>query len=1137
MQIQFVLGPAGSGKTYRCLAEIAEALRASPQGAPLILLAPKQATFQLERQLLADPALPGFTRLQIVSFERLAYFIFKQAALPPPALLSDEGRLMVFQSLLQTGSSQLRVFHRSARAPGFAYELSNAWREFKRYQARPHQLSDAAKKLKGSGILRDKLHDLLFLFERYEQWLSENQLHDPDALLDLALECLRQTWPAGPGAAPPERSLRIGALWLDGFAQMTAQEIDLLIGLLPLCARATLAFNLHPNAPARPSWLSIWSVAAQTFRRLHEKASRLPGAQVSVDRLAGRTVSRFSGNPILAHLEKAWENPAAFQPNPSRRHAGPFTPDLFEREDCSPAAEDPGPVLELFSAPDLEAEAMEAARQVRRFVRAGGRYRETTVLVRDLADYHLPLRRAFTRFGIPFFLDRREPVSHHPLVQLTRCALRCAAFGWEHDDWFGALKTGLLPVSADAIDRLENEALSRAWKGPLWWDPAVQKQAALFPDIAKAILPSVLPAFQKFQGALAGAGEQPSGAVLVGAILELWRDLEIRERLEQWIDAGEGHHATVWDEMNRWLSNLELAFARKSLGWPDWIEIVETGLSRLTIGLIPPSLDQVVIGAIDRSRTPEVELAILLGFNEMVFPARPLAAAVFTPGEKAALQEASLVAGAGLYEQLGYERYYGYIACTRARRKLVVTWAAQDTKGNTLNPSVFVGHLQTIFPRLVPREIPAARPWWEAEAPAELLGTLLRNRLDAAGQNLRWRALERLPCFGELDWESLAGQRAEARLEADLVPLLYEPVLETSISRLEKFCACPFQFFVQSGLGAEERKRFEVDLREEGSFQHELLRRFHRDVLAAHRRWRDLEPGEARERIAAIAAEIAPHYKEGVFDLSPESRFRVQALTRSVGGYLATAVAWAAQNEFEPWEAELEFGLSSQSRLPPWEIDLGEGHRLAVRGKIDRVDLCRIPGSRDVLCLVFDYKARGSDLDPLLVKHGIRFQLPVYLAVLRESEALRAQLSSASIVPAGLFYINVQGMHKAAARRAAETFAPGAPQAAYQHRGWFNRDFRRQLDTRPDAIRGTQFRFRINKDGGFGANGDDLAPEEFAARLHGVEDRLRRTGREIFAGNIEVDPYQAGGKQPCAFCEYGSICRIDRWRHSFRRLA
>ena len=68
VQARFLLGPAGSGKTFRCLAEIRAALAASPAGPPLVLLAPKQATFQLERQLLATGALPGYARLNIFSF-------------------------------------------------------------------------------------------------------------------------------------------------------------------------------------------------------------------------------------------------------------------------------------------------------------------------------------------------------------------------------------------------------------------------------------------------------------------------------------------------------------------------------------------------------------------------------------------------------------------------------------------------------------------------------------------------------------------------------------------------------------------------------------------------------------------------------------------------------------------------------------------------------------------------------------------------------------------------------------------------------------------------------------------------------------------------------------------------------------
>jgi len=43
VQARFLLGPAGSGKTFRCLTEIHAALRENPEGAPLVLLAPKQA--------------------------------------------------------------------------------------------------------------------------------------------------------------------------------------------------------------------------------------------------------------------------------------------------------------------------------------------------------------------------------------------------------------------------------------------------------------------------------------------------------------------------------------------------------------------------------------------------------------------------------------------------------------------------------------------------------------------------------------------------------------------------------------------------------------------------------------------------------------------------------------------------------------------------------------------------------------------------------------------------------------------------------------------------------------------------------------------------------------------------------------
>ncbi len=237
VQARFLLGPAGSGKTFRCLAEIRAALTASPEGPPLVLLAPKQATFQLERQLLAGSALPGYTRLNIFSFERLARFVLDTLGVSMPSgLLAEEGRVMVLRALLMRHESELKLFRRSARRPGFAQQLSQLLGELQQHQFTPAKLRALSARTGLRRELQDKLHDLALLFEAYTNWLAEHELQDGNRLLDAATESLKSTVQrpksaGNPGVLPssilhPPSSMHISSLWLDGFAEMTPQELD-----------------------------------------------------------------------------------------------------------------------------------------------------------------------------------------------------------------------------------------------------------------------------------------------------------------------------------------------------------------------------------------------------------------------------------------------------------------------------------------------------------------------------------------------------------------------------------------------------------------------------------------------------------------------------------------------------------------------------------------------------------------------------------------------------------------------------------------------------------------------------------------------------------------------------------------------
>src|SRR5258706_397132 len=436
---------------------------------------------------------------------------------------------------------------------------------------------------------------------------------------------------------------------------------------------------------------------------------------------------------------------------------------------------------------------------------------------------------------------------------------------------------------------------------------------------------NILPPFDNFSRQLARSKNRPGGTQLAGALRELWNDLKVEQTLERWTPGEEKSaiHQTVWVQMNSWLENLELAFSNEQMSLRDWLPILEAGLANLTVGVIPPALDQVLVGAIDRARNPDLKLAFVLGVNETIFPAAPVAPAILTDADR---DELAVPLGPDLRERLARERYYGYIACTRAGEKLVVTFARRDAEGRALNPSPFITHLKQIIPKLEAEEFKngveladtqhaneLVVPLMEIQNPVATGATRLNSKecqslLAPAAAHEKWRELLELPALKPLT-ESLGALRepdAAENLSPALAEKLFGPTLRSSVSRLEEFAACPFRYFVRSGLRADERKVFELDARERGSFQHDVLKIFHEQLAADGKRWRDLAPAAARERIAGIAAGLAqsPAYRNGLLRDSAQTQFEARALTSALQDFVESTGAAnikAAASALKSW--------------------------------------------------------------------------------------------------------------------------------------------------------------------------------------------------------------------------------------------
>src|SRR5439155_18931100 len=93
-------------------------------------------------------------------------------------------------------------------------------------------------------------------------------------------------------------TLNIEAIWVDGFAELSDPELELLVALLPHCRRATITFCLDRVPLEKISWLSNWSLPRRTFEQCRKKLVGLPDVQALTELLPrSATKSRFADSP------------------------------------------------------------------------------------------------------------------------------------------------------------------------------------------------------------------------------------------------------------------------------------------------------------------------------------------------------------------------------------------------------------------------------------------------------------------------------------------------------------------------------------------------------------------------------------------------------------------------------------------------------------------------------------------------------------------------------------------------------------------------------------------------------------------------------------------------------------------------
>lgn len=1116
MSLRFIYGRAGCGKTHYCLNEIKSKIEEDCDK-PLVLLVPEQFTFQAERDLIRVLKTGGILKSEVLSFRRLAFRVFNEAGGITYPHIHPAGKCMMIYRILDNMRDSLGTFFKSAQRQGFVNTISTLITEFKRYNVTPEILDNVTQSIE-SGLLKDKLNDLNIIYSAFEKQLRE-RYRDSDDDLTLAAEKLGRT------------SLYDGAeIWIDGFAGFTPQEYRIIGQLLRKAERVNV--SLCTDCLEDESVRGCTDVFSSVKAAKRKFAAIADENCISIDSpiyLGSSMPIRFSDSGELYHLEQ-------------NLNAYPYKVYSQKTKD-----------IQLFTSINIFSEIEAAAREIVSLCRDRKlRWRDIAVVTGNLDGYEKMIEVIFTEYKIPYFIDKKVEIMDHVLARMILSVLDIFNENWSYESVFRYLKTGLTGVDMASIDLLENYVLACGIRGSRWTD---EREWDLSPDLIpdeksldrqKEQLENInstrfavsrpLLEFRKKTKGRRTAEEFCTG------LYELLCTLEVPERIERIIEKlrQDGNlnlaneYAQVWNIIMEVFDQAVEVMGDETFGIERFTETLKIGLGEYKIGLIPASLDQVLIGSVERSKSHEIKALYILGANDGVFPAPVAKEGILSDRDRNSLNTIGVEIASDTRTQAFDEQYLVYRAMTTAASMLRISWSIADQEGRALRPSIIVSRLKKLFPNITETSniISGSSGIGGIELVAGLTPTFRHmvsafrqkadgQQIDAVWQDVfcwfkneeSWKAKCQAACT------AFSYKNTARRVSRDKIGALYGQPVVTSVSKLEKYTSCPFAFYVQYALGARERKVYRLSAPDVGTFMHTAIERFSRVVSEVDLSWRSIQREWCDSKVSEIVDDMLQNMKGTGISASK----RYTALTVRLKRVISRAVWLIAEqikrSSFTPSEYEIGFG--EKDKYPPIKIELDSGETINLTGRIDRIDTLKTEDG--TYLRIVDYKSGNKDFRLSDVFYGLQLQLVTYMDAIQESGN-----NDSPYLPGGILYFKIDDPIIRLNGSAPEEDIELAIMKQLRMKGLLLADVKliKEMDNTIDGA-SVIIPATVNKGDVLGKNSSAATMHQFNLLRKYVGKLLKDLCSEIMKGNVSIKPYKKKGTTSCQYCNYLPVCQFD----------
>ena len=1103
-RVEFVVGRSGSGKTTYCYEGIETKLKEESYDT-LMLLVPEQFNLQTQRDL-AKHLSPGLLRAEVMSFNILAREVFREVGKTPTTVVEDLERMIILKRIIETHKKEIVFYKKNINNTGFLEAINRLITVLEQAGMTKEELDGLIQDERTNLLFQSKLTDIEMIYQRFNQYLGEQFVTIEKNMTLLA------------GLIQKSKKLEQTYLWIDGFYGFTHTQLLIIKELmkkvkgltitLPMDRAYTKAEGIRPTHPFYESILNM-----QKIMGLCEEV----GISYVVNRVHVPDAVSKEKVDSLKYLEENYLK--LYQ----KAYGGDNNAVNIRSYSCR--------------SEEVEATAKEMVRLVRE---EGYRYHEMAVMIGDLGAYQTFIESTFKEYELPYFLDMKRNIHTNSLVAAIEGVLEVLTSSYSYKSIMSLLRTYMLPIPKEDIDRLENYLLAygikgkKKWQSPWNFEKDEVKQAKI-----NAIKESVLAPIMALEQRLATAKTEKQYSVLgiTKSLYYFLEDIKAYETLQKLVNKSheggnrllELENTQMWGKVMEVFERLVDILGDELLNLMTYKKILETSFSYIKMGMIPPARDQIIIGSIDRTRLPRLKACFILGTNEGLIPKVEESSTLFSDMDKVTLSmvcENERGPKARLGDLMIYEPLYGsqfniYTILTRATDKLFVSAALADENGKLLRPSLVYFKLKRMFKETMPLRQEVLSQVEKPLPAFGYIGGMLREYLEGRNEEEAWKDVvswfakdekwkERLKSLTD----HLFYTNQQHYLEVETTKMLYGNQLQTSISRLENFRQCACCYFMRYGIRAEERRMFSFDRAKVGTLFHAALEQYPKELDRLGTSWTEATSEEMKLGIQRATAHALEHISSAQKETG-RFKYTASKVEKMTHRAIKALTSHLQNGAFVPEGYEISFGEGQG--FPAIKIAIDEEREIEIKGTIDRVDVF-YKGPNEKYVKILDYKSGQKNFSLVEVYYGLQLQLLLYLDAYLEKHPEQEA--------GGVFYFHINNPYVSykVGMDDEEIAKSSLKQFKLSGLALDNLEVIEALDK---SKSGSTIPVSINKDGSIKKGSSVATKEQFKQLEKHILNTIRDLGKDILEGKVSVRPYELNGKNPCDYCIYHTICQFN----------